>query len=278
MEKKNAGRRSAIDEAKRAERNEAKRVERNEKARNINEAKRLERNEKARNIDEEKRLERNEKARIKRANEKARIKLKAGASVDNMAVGKFDGKHLMNDIFSSSTKSEQEINEKNADDEVEFLQELNFLQEFIRDDENENGGHNQRVLIKTEQEQGIGVFEGAPVLLLDTISSVRSLVNGSAGLLDSLTITNAADSSKIARAYIDGYNDSFVTLDSAPLAVNVVFGGTQESPMLWHEVIISSPSQLPNVHDFISLFNIPLLVCRLRMKYLRARPRQNKRM
>jgi predicted lipase len=100
VEKKNAGRRSAIDEAKRVERNEAKRVERNEKARNINEAKRLERNEKARNIDEEKRLERNEKARIKRASKKA------GASLDNMAVGKFDGKHLMNDIFSSSGVTE----------------------------------------------------------------------------------------------------------------------------------------------------------------------------
>jgi hypothetical protein len=50
----------------------------------------------------------------------------------------------------NNTKSEQEVNGKNADDEVEFLQE------FIRDDENANGGHNQRVLIKTEQEQGVG--------------------------------------------------------------------------------------------------------------------------
>ena len=56
----------------------------------------------------------------------------------------------------NNTKSKQEINEKNADDEVEFLQELNFLQEFIRDDEIENGGHNQSMLIKTEQEQGVG--------------------------------------------------------------------------------------------------------------------------
>jgi hypothetical protein len=56
----------------------------------------------------------------------------------------------------SNTKSEEEVNGKNADDEVEFLQELNFLQEIIRDDENEYGGHNQSVLIKTEQEQGVG--------------------------------------------------------------------------------------------------------------------------
>ncbi len=42
----------------------------------------------------------NEKARIKRASKKA------GASLANMAVGKFDGKHLMNDIFSSSGVTE----------------------------------------------------------------------------------------------------------------------------------------------------------------------------
>ncbi len=65
--------------------------------------------------------------------------------------------------------------------------------------------------------------EGAPVLLLETISSVRSLVNGSAGLLDSLTITNEADFIKVKRAYLEGYIDCLVTLDSAPHAVNVVF-------------------------------------------------------
>jgi hypothetical protein len=68
----------------------------------------LEKNAKARNIDEAKRLEKNAKARNKRTSKKA------GASLEpqklkiqaNMAVGKFDGKHLMNDIFSSSGVTE----------------------------------------------------------------------------------------------------------------------------------------------------------------------------
>ena len=78
--------------------------------------------------------------------------------------------------------------------------------------------------------------EGAPVLLLENISSVRMLVNGTAGLLDSLTITNAGDRDRVERAYNTGYSEVMVTLDDPPLAVNVVVGGTEETPMMWHQV------------------------------------------
>jgi hypothetical protein len=81
--------------------------------------------------------------------------------------------------------------------------------------------------------------EGVPVLLCDTISSVRMLVNGSPGLLDSLTITNPADLALIERAYNAGYNNGVTcTLDETPLAVNGVVGGTANKPMLWHQVLL----------------------------------------
>ena len=47
--------------------------------------------------------------------------------------------------------------------------------------------------------------EGAPVLLGKTIKSVRKLVNGSPGLLDSLNVINVADLQRIQ----DGYNTGF---------------------------------------------------------------------
>ncbi len=78
--------------------------------------------------------------------------------------------------------------------------------------------------------------EGAPVLLLETISSVRMLVNGTPGLLDSLTLSNTEDIDLLERAYNVGYTDDMVTLEKTPLAVNVVVGGTDNSPKLWHEV------------------------------------------
>ena len=78
--------------------------------------------------------------------------------------------------------------------------------------------------------------EGAPVLLLSTISSVRKLVNGSPGLLDSLTVANDADRDAIEVAYQVGYSDDIVTLERTPIAVNVTVGGTKENPVLWHEV------------------------------------------
>ena len=82
--------------------------------------------------------------------------------------------------------------------------------------------------------------EGAPVLQLTNISSVRQLVNGAPCLLDSLTITNEDDREAIEIAYQVGYSEDFVTLKCTPLAVNVVVGGTKEHPVLWHEVYIST--------------------------------------
>jgi uncharacterized protein YbaR (Trm112 family) len=88
--------------------------------------------------------------------------------------------------------------------------------------------------------------EGVPVLLLDTISSVRMLVNGSPGLLDSLTITNPADLALVVRAYNTGYNNgAAVTLEETPIAVNVVVGGTERYPMLWHQVPLPINTILP---------------------------------
>lgn len=78
--------------------------------------------------------------------------------------------------------------------------------------------------------------EGAPALILETISSVRMLVNGSPGLLDSLSITNEADLIKVNQAYTRGYNANMTTLDLAPVAVNLVCGATKHNPKLWHEV------------------------------------------
>ena len=88
--------------------------------------------------------------------------------------------------------------------------------------------------------------EGAPVLLLENISSVRMLVNGTAGLLDSLNITNAGDRNRVETAYNTGYSEDMVTLDEPPLAVNVVVGGTEETPMMWHQV--SPPIASPLSH------------------------------
>ena len=80
--------------------------------------------------------------------------------------------------------------------------------------------------------------EGAPTLLvMDTISSVRMLVNGSPGLLDSLTITDGDDLTSLRMAYEVGYNENMTSLLFPPLAVNIVCGGTDDLPMLWHEVI-----------------------------------------
>jgi hypothetical protein len=89
-----------------------------------------------------------------------------------------------------------------------------------------------------EQNMWSYFVEGAPALLLETISSVRMLVNGSQGLLDSLSITNETDLIKVDQAYTEGYNVNMTTLDVAPVAVNIVCGATKHNPKLWHEVHI----------------------------------------
>ena len=99
--------------------------------------------------------------------------------------------------------------------------------------------------------------EGAPALLvMDTISSVRMLVNGSPGLLESLTIKDDDDLIRIRMAYEEGYNESMTSLLFPPLAVNIVCGGTDDLPMLWHEVINvtnNSPKQYHTYYVYIPM-------------------------
>ena len=91
--------------------------------------------------------------------------------------------------------------------------------------------------------------EGAPAHLLETIKSVRKLVNGSPVLLDSLQVKVAADREALADAYAGGYDTSMVTLSEPPEAVNVVVGGTKEAPRLWHEVPLDDLSSL--IPDYV---------------------------
>jgi hypothetical protein len=80
--------------------------------------------------------------------------------------------------------------------------------------------------------------EGAPVLQLATISSVRHLVNGTPCVLDSITVTNDVDRDAMPNAYQVGYSEDIVTFESMPLAVNVVVGGKKDNPVLWDEVSV----------------------------------------
>ena len=84
--------------------------------------------------------------------------------------------------------------------------------------------------------------EGAPVHLLETIKSVRKLVNGSPALLDSLVVTNDADRRLLGEKFGGGF--STIDLAEPPHAVNVVVGGTEEAPCLWHEVPLDDLSDL----------------------------------
>ena len=95
--------------------------------------------------------------------------------------------------------------------------------------------------------------EGAPVLLLETISSVRMLVNGSPGLLDSLTITNSKDLERMTDAYTAGYDVNMITLDVPPDSVNIICGATKDNPVLWHEVIFYNYNHISNLDHLSNL-------------------------
>ena len=74
--------------------------------------------------------------------------------------------------------------------------------------------------------------EGAPVHMLETIKSVRKLVNGSPALLDSVVAANEDDQRTLDNRLAGGYSE--VTLTQPPTAVNLIVGGTPETPRLWH--------------------------------------------
>ena len=94
--------------------------------------------------------------------------------------------------------------------------------------------------IQSEEAEGLwGYFcEGAPVLLTENIKSVRALVNGTPGLLDSLSFVDNA----IPANYIDAEREggfSEVTLTEPPYSVNVRVGGG-----VWHGIDLDDLSDV----------------------------------
>ena len=101
--------------------------------------------------------------------------------------------------------------------------------------------------------------EGAPVNLTENISSTRGLVNGSAGILDSLSFENGLIPSEVELAYaraVTCRGTDLVTVDllEAPLSVNVQVGGKQSprghkpgsapGAVCWHGVELDDLSDL----------------------------------
>jgi hypothetical protein len=85
------------------------------------------------------------------------------------------------------------------------------------------------------------------------------LVNGSPGLLDSLTITDGDDLTSLRMAYEVGYNENMTSLLFPPLAVNIVCGGTDELPMMWHEVVnVTNTSAQTITHLLCIYFPAPI--------------------
>ncbi len=64
-------------------------------------------------------------------------------------------------------------------------------------------------------------------------------------------VVNNADLTRMKDAYNTGFDSSMVTLESTPLAVNVVIGGTDDMPFLWHEV------PLPDLTRLIPKLSVP---------------------
>ena len=115
--------------------------------------------------------------------------------------------------------------------------------------------------------------EGAPVMLTETLKSVRKLVNGSPGILDSLSFNDSSlsssDASKVRKAYEQGGFQE-VVLDGEPLAVNVRVGGRQSpkgsapgtapGSVLWHGIELDDLSRLVTSLTKDGSQIIPLLV------------------
>ena len=83
---------------------------------------------------------------------------------------------------------------------------------------------------------------GAPVLLTSTIKATRKLVNGAQGLLHSLSFVGGIVLEEVADAISGGFWE--ITLDAAPLSVNVTVGGTEEHPRFWHGTAMEDLSKL----------------------------------
>ena len=87
--------------------------------------------------------------------------------------------------------------------------------------------------------------EGAPINLTETQKAVRKLVNGSPGVLDSLSFANGKAPRKLAAAYAKG-GFQIIELEEPPLAVNVRIGGktspigsapgSADGSVLWHGI------------------------------------------
>ena len=101
--------------------------------------------------------------------------------------------------------------------------------------------------------------EGAPVNLTENMASTRGLVNGSAGILDSLSFERGAIPRELQAAHAlaaskRGVDVVVVDLTEAPLSVNVRVGGTRSPPgkalgsapgsVLWHGVELDDLSGL----------------------------------
>ena len=96
-----------------------------------------------------------------------------------------------------------------------------------------------------EERQLWGYFvPGAPVFLNQTIKATRRLVNGSEGLLHSLTFADG----RVPNAITDikgGFQVISLENSEAPVAVNVTVGSTKEKPHFWHGnscLLYTSPS------------------------------------
>ena len=94
--------------------------------------------------------------------------------------------------------------------------------------------------------------EGAPVNLTETIKSVRKLVNGSPGVLDSLEFRGGLVPENLSAAFAEG-RFQVVELAEPPLAANVRVGGAQSpshtpgsapGSVLWHGVELEDLSSL----------------------------------
>ena len=117
-----------------------------------------------------------------------------------------------------------------------------------------------RIDVYADEDHLWGYFvEGAPINLTENISSTRGLVNGSAGILDSLSFAGRVIPPELQAAYANaaslrGVDVVRVDLAEAPFSVNVRVGGVKSPPgqepgsapgsVLWHGVELDDLSSV----------------------------------